>query len=250
MEINMMKYPLPFDPWASTDPHGDIKAYLLSHSEEKFGDFQAKLMPTIPRERVLGVRTPVLRKFAKALYGTPTAEMFMATLPHPTFEENNLHAFLIGECQSFDTAMTALEAFLPYIDNWATCDQMSPKVLGRDLDRLEIHIRRWLASSHVYTLRYAMGMLMRYFLGDKFSLVYADMVAEVVWRPSPKDYYLDMMGAWYFATALAFNPHDVLPYITEHRLPAFVHNKTIQKAIESYRIPAEWKVMLKSFKRG
>ena len=244
-----MKRPLPFDPYTSLTPCQDIKAYLLTQSEPSFGDFQAKLMPTVGRNAVLGVRTPILRQLAKAISGTPAAQTFLATLPHQSFEENNLHAFIIGECKTFDEAITALEVFLPYVDNWATCDQMSPKALGRDLTRLETHIDKWLTSDHVYTLRYAMGMLMRYYLGEHFSPKYPRAVADILWRKAPKDYYVDMMGAWYFATALAFNESQVLPYLTEKKLPVWVHNKTIQKAIESYRIADESKIKLKAMRQ-
>ena len=137
---------------------------------------------------------------------------------------------------------------MPYVDNWATCDQMSPKVLGEDLVRLEGHIRGWLTSSHVYTLRYAIGMLMRYYLGEGFAPCYPDMVVKVLWQASPKDYYLDMMGAWYFATALAFNDGEILPYLRERRLPQWVHNKAIQKAVESYRIPEDAKAVLRGLR--
>lgn len=244
-----MKLTLPFDPQTCDTPCESIKAYLFSQSEPAFGDFQAKLMPTVARDSVIGVRTPILRKLAKVLYGTPAATAFTSALPHATFEENNLHAFIIGECKTFDEAITALEVFLPYVDNWATCDQMSPKVLGRDLPRLETHVEKWLTSDHVYTLRYAMGMLMRYYLGEHFSPKHPRAVAEILWRESPKDYYIDMMGAWYFATALAFNYEDVLPYLTEQRLPLWVHNKTVQKAIESYRIADESKIKLKAMRQ-
>ena len=244
-----MKRPLPFDPHTTLTPCQDIKAYLLTQSEPSFGDFQAKLMPTVGRNAVLGVRTPILRQLAKAIRGTPAAQTFLSTLPHESFEENNLHAFLLGEIKDFDTALTKLNAFLPYVDNWATCDQRSPKVLGGDLSRLRNAVEGWMASGHVYTVRYGIGMLMRYYLGEQFTSDCAEDVASVLWRGSPKDYYIDMMGAWYFATALAFNYGDVLPYLTEQRLPLWVHNKTIQKAVESYRITDEQKAHLKRLRR-
>lgn len=244
-----MKLTLPFDPKTCARPCHHIKTYLLSLSEPAFGDFQAKLMPTVARETVLGVRTPALRLLAKTLYGTPAATAFMDALPHATFEENNLHAFLISESKTFDEAISALDIFLPYVDNWATCDQMSPKVLSRDLPRLKTHINTWLSSDQVYTVRYGMGMLMRYYLGEQFTPDYADDVASALWRDTPKDYYIDMMGAWYFATALAFNYKDILPYLTERRLPLWVHNKTIQKALESYRITDGQKAHLKGLRR-
>ena len=243
-----MTYTLPFDPYHSQSPCGDILAYLHAHSEADFGDFQAKLMPTLTRDTILGVRTPILRKLAKALYGTPMAEVFLSALPHAYFEENNLHGFIISESRTFDEAMTKLNTFLPYVDNWATCDQMSPKVLGKDLSRLERHIGIWLSSSHIYTVRYGMGMLMRYYLGEQFKPCYPNMVAEVLGLSSLKDYYINMMGAWYFATALAFNYDEVLPYIKGQKLPLFVHNKTIQKAVESYRISEAHKAELKTYR--
>ena len=240
---------LPFDPLYSVNPCGDIQAYLLSQSEPAFKEFQAKLMPTVAKEQILGVRTLILRKLAKKLYRTPAAQVFMASLPHSYFEENQLHGFLISESKNFDQAITQLDFFLPYVDNWATCDQMSPKILGKDLERLETHIRKWLSSSHIYTVRYGIGMLMRYYLGANFSTAYADTVTQTLWQSTPKDYYIDMMGAWYFATALAFHYDAVLPYLTEEKLPLFVHNKAIQKAIESYRITSQQKDELRQYRR-
>lgn len=225
-----------------------IRARLEAMRDLDYAAFQAKLIPTVDRSTILGVRTPLLRRYAKELYGTPEATAFMTSLPHETFEENNLHAFLIEQIKNFHEAITATEAFLPYVDNWATCDQLSPKALSKDLSRLLAHIRAWLSSEHTYTVRYGMGMLMRYYLKDTYAPAYPAMVADAAARHSG-NYYIDMMAAWYFATALAFRYDEVLPYLTEYRLPVWIHNKAIQKARESYRVREDHKAQLAKLKR-
>lgn len=227
------------------------KEYLNVISEELFAlqdteyqTFQSKLMPTIPPETVIGVRTPLLRKRAKELAGTPQAESFLHDLPHRYYEENNLHAFLIEQIRDYDTALAETERFLPYINNWATCDCFCPKVFAKHKEELLISIRRWLGSDQTYTVRYAMGMLMRYYLDEDFQPEYLAWVAGV----HSEEYYLNMMRAWYFATALAKQPDAALPWLTDRRLDVWTHNKTIQKAIESYRITPEQKEYLRTLK--
>lgn len=227
------------------------KEYLNVISEELFAlqdteyqMFQNKLMPTIPPETVIGVRTPLLRKRAKELAGTPQAESFLHDLPHRYYEENNLHAFLIEQIRDYDTALAETERFLPYINNWATCDCFCPKVFAKHKEELLIPLRRWLGSDQTYTVRYAMGMLMRYYLDEDFQPEYLAWVAGV----HSEEYYLNMMRAWYFATALAKQPDAALPWLTDRRLDVWTHNKTIQKAAESYRIPPEMKQQLRELR--
>ena len=221
-----------------------IRVRLFAMQDAKYRDFTAKLTPTVPPERIIGVRTPELRKYAVELSKTEDAAAFMATLSHLYQEENNLHAFLIERIADYDACVAALDAFLPYVDNWATCDSMSPKCLMKQLPRLTGEIRRWMASDRVYTVRFGMGMLMRHFLDDAFDPACLDWVAAL----RSEEYYINMMIAWFFATALAKQWDATLPFIVNCRLEPWVHNKAIQKAIESYRIPEDRKIWLRAQK--
>ncbi len=221
-----------------------ITQRLLSLADEGYRQFQIPLMPTVDPKRVIGVRTPILRKLAKELAGTPEAEAFLRELPHSYYEENNLHAFLVEQIKDYDTCIAAIDAFLPYVDNWSTCDGWSPKVLKRHPKALLYKIREWMASAHPYTVRYGIGMLQRYFLDDRFCSDYLAWVAAV----DREEYYVRMMVAWFFATALAKQYEAALPYIREHRLPEWTHNKAIQKAVESYRVSAQHKAQLRTYK--
>ena len=221
-----------------------IRARLFAMQDLKYREFTAKLTPTLEKERIIGVRTPELRKYAVELSKTEDAAAFMATLPHLYQEENNLHAFLIERIADYDACVAALDAFLPYVDNWATCDSMSPKYLKKQLPRLIGEIRRWMASDRVYTVRFGMGMLMRHFLDDAFDPAYLDWVAAL----RSEEYYINMMIAWFFATALAKQWDATLPFIVNCRLEPWVHNKAIQKAVESYRIPEDRKIWLRAQK--
>ena len=216
-----------------------VKKRLFELRDEAYASFQAKLLPTVDPDRVIGVRTPDLKRLARELDGTDEAARFLAELPHYYFEENNLHAFLIARQRSFDDALAAVERFLPHVDNWATCDQLVPKAFARDPERLLPAIERWLASDHVYTVRYAVGCLMRCFLGERFRPEYADAVAAI----RSDEYYGQMMASWYFATALAKNRDEVWGYIA--RLDPTVRKMAIRKAIESYRISDEDKARLR-----
>lgn len=231
---------------------------LFALQDKEYKAFHSKLMPTIDADRIIGIRTPKLRKLAKNLWresntrakdssadDAPTpAELFMSELPHHYYEENNLHGLFIEQIRDFDACIAALDRFLPFVDNWATCDMMAPKVLGKEKEKLLFAIRRWIAAEPVYEVRFAIGMLMRHFLDEDFKAEYADMVAAV----SSPEYYINMMRAWYFATALAKQYDAVLPYLVEDRLDVWTHNKTIQKAIESYRITPEQKEYLRGLK--
>ena len=207
-----------------------------------YRDFHSRLMPTVEKERIIGIRTPQLRRFSKTV---GEAGSFLKELPHYYYEENNLHAFLIAEIKDFDVCLAAVEAFLPYIDNWATCDGLRPKVFAKNTDRLLPRIRVWLASGHPYTVRFGMEMLMCYYLDAQFNPVHLEWVASV----SSEEYYVNMMAAWYFATALAKQYDAVLPFIEQRRLSPWVHQKTIQKACESYRITPQQKEYLKKHRK-
>lgn len=223
----------------------DIQKRLFSLQDAPYGDFQARLLPNLPRESIIGVRTPALRSLAKELFKKPETEAFWNELPHRYFEENQLHAFLLEGVKDYDACIRRLDAFLPYVDNWATCDQMCPKVLEKHTDLLLPQIRVWLSSPHPYTVRFAIGLLMRYYLDGRFAPEYPRLVASVV----SEEYYINMMIAWYFATALAKQYESILPYLKEARLETWTHNKTIQKAAESYRISAEQKAELRALRR-
>ena len=222
----------------------EIQKRLFALQDEKFRDFNAALMPTVEKSTTIGVRTPELRKLARELYGTKEAEAFMAALPHVYFEENNLHGFLIELLKDYDACVEELERFLPFVDNWATCDLMSPKVFRKHKAELLGKIRTWIASGETYTVRFGMKMLMDNYLDGDFDTEYPELVASVV----SEEYYVRMMQAWYFATALAKQHKAVLPFIEEKRLETWTHNKAIQKAIESRRVSDEQKTYLRSLK--
>ncbi len=221
-----------------------IRQQLFELQDVKYGDFQAKLMPTIARETVIGVRTPALRKYAKELAKEKDVSEFLQDLPHQYFEENQLHAFIICEQKNCEECIKELNFFLPYVDNWATCDQMSPKVFRKHHGELLEQIKIWMNSDQTYTIRYGIGMLMTHFLEEDFDIQYAEMVADI----RSEEYYVNMMIAWYFATALAKQYEDVVPFIEKRRLDNWTHRKAIQKAVESYRITKEQKEYLKGLK--
>lgn len=222
----------------------EIQQRLFALQDAGYRDFHAALMPTVDKALVIGVRMPELRALAKELKGTEPAADFMAQLPHKYYEENNLHAALIGHIRDFDACMAAVERFLPYVDNWATCDMMNPRALAKDKAALLERIRLWLQSGHTYTVRFGMEMLMNHFLEEDFREEYPALVASV----QSEEYYVRMMQAWYFATALAKQYEAAVTYLEQRRLGAWVHNKTIQKARESFRISDEQKEYLKSLK--
>ena len=227
---------------------GKVQKDLVEMQDLKYRDFHSKLMPTVEKEKVIGVRTPKLRKYTSfflKLSSQTEIETFMHTLPHKYYEEDNLHAFIIEKIKDYEECINALNAFLPYIDNWATCDMMNPKVLKKEPERLLGQIKRWLKAKETYVVRFAMGCLMNYYLDEYFKAECPEMVAEV----QSDEYYIQMMQAWYFATALAKQYNTILPYLLEHKLSMWVHNKTIQKAVESYRITTEQKDYLKTLKR-
>lgn len=223
-----------------------IRDRLFEMQDLKYRDFHSKLMPTVSKELVIGVRTPDLRRFAKEISNTSYSESFMDILPHKFYEENNLHAFLIELSDDFDLCIERLNRFLPYVDNWATCDMMRPKIFRKHLSELFSQIKIWIKSDDTYTVRFAIEMLMCYYLDENFSTDYSDMVAEI----RSDEYYIRMMQAWYFATALSKHYDEIIQYLECHRLDTDTHNKTIRKAIESYRIPDNCKEYLKTLKRN
>ena len=223
----------------------DIRKTLLSMQDEKYRSFQVKLFPTVEPETVIGVRTPELRSYAKKLLKEEGISAFLSDLPHKYFDENQIHAFIISEIKDYGRCIEEVNRFLPYVDNWATCDQMSPKVFKKNRPQLLEQIRIWLKSDKTYTIRFAIGMLMEHYLDDDFDIRYPETVASI----RSDEYYVNMMIAWYFATALAKQYEAVLPFIEDGKLDIWTHNKAIQKAVESYRITPNQKECLKGLKR-
>ena len=222
----------------------EIRKELFLLQDVQYRDFQAKLIPNVPAESMIGVRTPALRSLAKQLAKQEEISVFLRELPHRYFDENQLHAFILSEWKDYARCMEGVRRFLPFVDNWATCDQLSPKVFRKHRPELLESIREWLSSGQTYTLRFAVGMLMEHFLDEDFDPVYPEMVARI----RSEEYYVNMMVAWYFATALAKQYDAVLPYIEDRRLDSWTHNRTIQKAVESYRITEDRKTVLKSMR--
>lgn len=222
----------------------EIESRLFELADPKYKEFHKSLVPGYPSEAIIGVRTPPLRKLASEFAKRPEISDFLAELPHKYYEENNLHAFIISGTKDFGQSIAEVEAFLPCIDNWATCDCWVPKAFAKNTDALLSYIRKWLASEHTYTVRYAIGLLMKLYLDENFKPEYCDLAASV----TSEEYYIKMMTAWYFATALAKQYDTAVTYLTEHRLSRWVHNKTIQKAVESFRISDKTKAYLKTLR--
>ena len=222
-----------------------IRKKLYELQDTDYRDFQSKLIPGVETDSFIGVRTPELKKLAKELAKDGGEKLFLRELPHRYFDENQLHAFLISAIKDYERCMDETNRFLPYVDNWATCDQMSPAVFKKQKEKLLSQIKIWIASDQTYTIRFGIGMLLRHFLDVDFDPAYPEWVAGI----RSDEYYVNMMIAWYFATALAKQYDTILPFITEHRLDAWIHNKTIQKAVESYRISPEQKEYLRSRRR-
>ena len=222
----------------------DIRTLLLSMADNPYAAFQRKLIPTVTPDRLIGIRTPQLRQLAKELSRNEDMSTFLTDLPHRYFEENQLHAFILSGMKNFSACLDATTHFLPFIDNWATCDQLSPRVFRKDKVALLAKVTSWLGAQHEYTVRFAIRMLMDHFLDDDFSTDYPALVASV----RRNEYYVRMMQAWYFATALAKQYEAVLGFIENRSLDTWTHNKTIQKAIESFRISDEQKAFLRTFK--
>lgn len=222
----------------------EIRDELMKLQDLKYRDMQIKIIPSVEADAIIGVRTPELRKLAKQFAKREDVSDFLNDLPHKYFDEDQLHAFIISEMKDYEACMAELEKFLPYVNNWATSDQMSPKVFKKNKADLLKHVNKWIKSKETYTIRYGVGMLMEHFLDEDFDLKYPEKVSKL----RSDEYYVNMMIAWYFATALAKQYEAVLPYIEEKKLDVWTHNKAIQKSVESYRITPEQKEYLKSLK--
>ena len=222
----------------------EIRERLFQLQDEKYRDFQSKLIPNLEASVMIGVRTPELRKLSREMVRRENIGEFLDALPHRYFDESQLHAFILSEIRDYDRCVEAVCRFLPYVDNWATCDQMSPKVFRRNRQALLPYIREWIDSGKTYTVRFGIGMLMSHFLDEGFDQTYAETVASI----RSEEYYVNMMIAWYFATALVGHYEEILPFLEEKRLDPWTHNKAIQKAIESYRITEEQKAYLRTLR--
>ena len=209
-----------------------------------YRDFHSNLMPGIDKDTIIGIRTPQLRRFAKQLAQTAEAEQFLRQLPHQYYEENNLHMMLVAQIKDYESCLAEVERFLPYVDNWATCDLPAPKCFEKHKKELITVIRKWISSEKTYVVRYGIGLLLRLYLDADFDPAYLELVTAV----RSEEYYVNMMIAWYLATALAKQWEETIPYLEERRLPEWVHRKTIQKAVESYRITKEQKEYLRSLR--
>ena len=222
----------------------DIESMLYALVDNVYRDFNSKLIPNISTEKIIGVRTPVLRKFAKDMIRLGMEGDFIKRLPHKYFEENQLHAFILSDLKDFEIAVKEVDRFLFYVDNWATCDQMSPKIFIKNTDKLLNYIKKWIKSKHTYMVRFGVLCLMRYFLDDRFDIKYSDMVANI----NSKEYYVNMMRAWYFATAAAKQFDIVLPYFQKDKIDEWTRQRAIQKALESYRVTDEHKQKLRALR--
>lgn len=222
----------------------ELQEKLFALADSAYADFQAKLTPTIPRERFIGVRLPALRQFAKEFAQTDECEAFLAQLPHEYYDENLLHSVLLQSRKDYVTCLGLVEKFLPYVDNWAVCDTLRPKSFAKHRVELLPKVKEWIASPETYTCRFGIDMLMTYYLDTDFAPEYLALPAAV----ESEEYYVRMMVAWYYATALAKQWDAAIPYIEQRKLPAWTHKKTIQKACESFRITAEQKAYLRGLK--
>lgn len=217
----------------------DFRSEIEKNRDERYADFQRRLLPTLPADSIVGVRTPVLRELAKRMAKEDDVDVFLSVLPHKSFEENQLHAFVIARERNFDRCVAQVEAFLPYVDNWATCDQLSPACFAKHQTDLLPHIRRWMSSKHEYTVRFGIGMLLRHFLDDDFQPEHLQWVTTI----RRDEYYITMMQAWYLATALAKQWDSTFTLVAA--LPEPLRRMTVRKACESFRVSDEHKKMLR-----
>ena len=223
----------------------NISEEILKLKDEKYKEFHSKLIPTINPDLIIGVRMPEIKKLAKKLLKRNEGNAFIKALPHKYYDENTLHAVMISEINDFDICIKAVDEFLPFVDNWATCDSLRPKCFKGNAEKLFLYIKKWITSEYPFAVRFAIEMLMIHYLENSFKRKYMQMVSKV----KSDEYYVNMMVSWYFATALAFQYDSAIAYIENGVLPIFVHNKTIRKAIESYRISSDKKAYLKSLKK-
>lgn len=225
--------------------NGEITSTLFEMRDIKYRDFQSKLIPSKEQGAIIGVRTPALKQYAKQLAQRDDVKFLLEALPHDYFDEDQLHAFIISDIKDYQRCIEQVNRFLPHIDNWATCDQLSPKIFKKHKKELERQIELWLQSKMTYTVRFAIGMLMKHFLDEDFKPSYLDTVSKI----ESNEYYVNMMIAWFFQAALSKQYKTALPYIENHLLPAWIHNKTIQKCVESRTIPIEQKEYLRGMRR-
>lgn len=224
----------------------EILDHLMKLKDDEYAVFQVKLTPGLKREAVLGVRNPLQREYAKELFKNQAlTKEFLNELPHKYYDENMLHALLLEQIKDYDEVISELDKFLPYVDNWAVCDTMKPKCFKKNLDRLLVKINEWIKSDKEYTVRFAIKLLMMFYLDSEFDNKYLEMVSNVKYD----SYYVDMMAAWYFATALAKKWDETIKVIESKNLRSFIQNKTIQKAIESYRITDSQKEYLRTLRK-
>ena len=222
----------------------NILNLLYAAADVEYKDFNSLLIPNIAAEKFIGVRTPILRKIAKDIIKSGQYMDFINNLPHQYFEENQLHAVVLSTLPDFDFVIKEIERFLPYVDNWATCDQMSPQVFKKNTDLLLKYINKWIQSKYVYTVRFGVLCLMRYFLDDEFDSKYIDMVSNI----KSNEYYVNMMRAWYFATGLAKHFEEFLPYLESGKIDDWTRKRAIQKALESFRVIPEHKEILRKIR--
>lgn len=223
-----------------------LREKLFELRDENYKKFSAKLLPTVEEEKIIGIRTPELYKFVKKFFQDNDAENFLNDLPHKYFEENSIHAILICEMKNYAECLQAVKKFLPFIDNWGTCDSLVPKIFAKHTTELEGEIKSWLASNEIYTVRFAISMLMKFYLGKNFDEKYLRWVSEV----ELKDYYVEMMAAWFFAEALIKQYDAAIVFLEKNLLSASIRKKTIQKAVDSRRISAEKKIYLKTLRKN
>ncbi|MBR6384996.1 MAG: DNA alkylation repair protein [Ruminococcus sp.] len=224
----------------------DILKELYSLRDEKYKTFSKSLIPNVPNENIIGVRTPDLKALAKKITSQGMGENFCRSLPHRYFEENQLHSFIISQVKDYDKLIMLIDEFLPYVDNWAVCDQLRPVIFKKHRDRLIDSIKIWINSDRIYTVRFGTGMLMCHYLDESFKPEYLELVSDI----KSDEYYINMMSAWYFATALAKQYESAVVYLEKNMLSDFVHNKTIQKAVESYRVSDGHKIYLKTLRKS
>lgn len=222
----------------------EIRDKLFALSDENYKTFNSRLIPTVPLEKMIGVRTPALKQLAKETARSADCGSFLSALPHDFFEENQLHAFIISLSKDFNECIAQTTKFLPYIDNWATCDQLCASVYKKHTDELMPYILRWISSEHIYTVRYALRCLMMYYLDDKFDPQQLSLAASA----NNSDYYVAMAQGWYFATALAKHWNETLPWLEQRRLDLVVHKITVKKALESFRVCDEHKAVLREIR--
>ena len=222
----------------------DVRKRLFEMQDTGYRDFHARLILTVEKEKIIGIRTPILRKFAKEFGKTEESELFLKVLPHQYYEENNLHGLLIEQIRDYDKCLEELERFLPFIDNWATCDLLALHMMKKHRDIFIREVFRWIESDQPYSIRFGISMLMRHYLDEEFKTEYPEKVAAI----RSEEYYVNMMRAWYFSTALAKQYENVLPFLEKRQMDVWTHTKTIQKAIESYRITSEQKEYLRTLR--